>query len=93
MNNTDSHDLLLLDDLGAETEFIGTKKTTSDFTQKVLYGLMNHRQDKSTSITTKLDSKQLSVMYDQKVISHLYKVVNKETVIKFNESEDKQISL
>lgn len=92
LNNTASHDLLILDDLGAETGFIGTKKTASDFTQKMLYGLMNRRQDKSTIITTNLNSKQLSAMYDQKVISRLYKGVNKDTVIKFKESKDKRIS-
>ena len=92
LNNTASHDLLILDDLGAETGFIGTKKTASDFTQKMLYGLMNRRQDKSTIITTNLNSKQLSAMYDQKVISRLYKGVSKDTVIKFKDSKDKRIS-
>lgn len=86
-----SVDLLVLDDLGAETGFIGTKKTASDFTQRMLYGLMNRRQDKSTIITTNLNSGQVSAMYDQKVISRLYKRVSKETIIKFEESTDKRI--
>lgn len=84
-------DFLVIDDLGAETGFIGTDKIATDFTQKVLYGLMNKRQDKSTIITTNLKSDQLERMYDKKVISRLYRNVQ-GNVISFEQSKDKRIS-
>lgn len=83
-------DLLVIDDLGAETGFIGTEKTASDFTQRVLYNLMNKRQEKPTIITTNLSSDQITRMYDAKVISRLYRNL-KGNVIKFKTSEDKRI--
>lgn len=83
-------DLLVLDDLGAETGFIGTDKVASDFTQRILYHLMNRRQDKSTIITTNLNSKQISAMYDSKVVSRLYKNLG-GNIIKFEKSKDRRI--
>ena len=83
-------DLLVIDDLGAETGFIGTDKTASDFTQRVIYNLMNKRQDKPTIITTNLSSKQIKDMYDSKIISRLYRNLNGH-VIRFKESDDKRI--
>ena len=82
---------MVLDDLGAETGFIGTKKTASDFTQRMLYGLMNRRQEKSTIITTNLNSSQISGMYDQKVISRLYRGLNENSLIKFEKTKDHRI--
>lgn len=84
-------DLLVLDDLGAETGFIGTDKTASDFTQRVLYSLMNKRQDKSTIITTNLDSSQLSNMYDSKILSRLYRNLE-GNIIKFENSKDRRMT-
>ena len=83
-------DLLVLDDLGGETGFIGTDKVASDFTQRILYHLMNRRQDKSTIITTNLNSKQISAMYDSKVVSRLYKNLG-GNIIKFEKSKDRRI--
>lgn len=91
LDKTANNDLLVLDDLGAETGFIGTKKTASDFTQRMLYGLMNRRQDKSTIITTNLNSVQIANMYDQKVISRLYRGVSKNSIISFKETKDNRI--
>ena len=83
-------DLMVIDDLGAETGFIGTDKIASDFTQRILYHLMNRRQDKSTIITTNLNSKQISAMYDSKVVSRLYKNLG-GNIIKFEKSKDRRI--
>lgn len=91
LDKTAKNDLLVLDDLGAETGFIGTKKTASDFTQRMLYGLMNRRQEKSTIITTNLNSSQISGMYDQKVISRLYRGLNENSLIKFEKTKDHRI--
>lgn len=91
LDKTAEVDLLILDDLGAETGFIGTDKTASDFTQRMLYGLMNRRQDKSTVITTNLNSVQISQMYDGKVISRLYRNLDESSLIMFRETKDNRI--
>jgi DNA replication protein DnaC len=84
-------DLMVIDDLGAETGFIGTDKTASDFTQRILYSLMNKRQDKSTIITTNLNSAQITAMYDSKIISRLYRRLN-GNIIKFESTTDKRMT-
>lgn len=83
-------DLLVIDDLGAETGPIGTDKSASNFTQRMLYTLMNRRQDKSTIITTNLSSDQVSVMYDSKVISRLYRNLG-GNILKFKADRDRRI--
>lgn len=85
-------DLLVLDDLGAETGFIGTDKRATDFTQRMLYALMNRRQDASTIITTNLTGDQLDYMYDSKILSRLYRRVA-GNIIKFEETEDRRFKL
>lgn len=84
-------DLMVIDDLGAETGFIGTDKTASDFTQRILYSLMNKRQDKSTIITTNLNSAQITAMYDSKIISRLYRRLG-TNVIKFESATDRRMT-
>ena len=83
--------LAVIDDLGAETGFIGTDKTASGFTQRILYSLMNKRQDKSTIITTNLNSAQITAMYDSKIISRLYRRLG-SNVIKFESMNDRRMS-
>lgn len=85
-------ELLVLDDLGSETGGIGTSKQASDFTQNVLYSLMNRRQGKSTIITTNLNGKQINAMYDQKLISRLLRGT-KGNIIKFDDIPDKRMTL
>lgn len=84
-----SVDYLGLDDLGAETGAINTDKTASDFTQRVLYGVTNARQSKSTLITTNLSSKDLFKIYDKKLVSRL---LRSPKVVIFENSTDKRIS-
>lgn len=83
-------DLLVIDDLGAETGFIGTDKVATNFTQRILYALMNRRQDKSTIITTNLNSKQVAAMYDSKVISRLYRNLG-DNILTFSTDKDRRI--
>lgn len=83
-------DLLVLDDLGAETGFIGTDKRATDFTQRMLYALMNRRQNASTIITTNLNGEQLDYMYDSKILSRLYRRID-GNIIKFEKSVDKRM--
>lgn len=81
-------DFLVLDDLGAETGNIDTDKSASDFTSRVLRAIINARQDKSTIVTTNLETKKLLKMYDPKLISRMMKNIQ---VIKFDETKDKRI--
>lgn len=75
-------DILVLDDCGAETGAIGSGKAATDYTTKILYAIMNGRMNKSTILTTNLSSRELSKMYDQKLIRVMLKG-SEGNVIKF----------
>lgn len=81
-------DYLVLDDLGAETGGIGTKKTATDFTLRVLYAIANSRQNKSTIVTSNLSRPELERMYDPKLVSRLMKDTY---LIRFKVTTDKRI--
>lgn len=84
-------DLVVLDDLGAETGSMHTDSTASDFTSRTLYALVNGRQNKSTIITTNLSSKELDKKYDRKLMSRLYKgTIANNSILTFNNTNDKR---
>ena len=85
-------DLLVLDDLGAETGNINAQKSASDFVVRTLYAIMNGRIDKPTIFTTNLTGKQLYQLYDEKLVSRIAKG-SKENTINFKQSTDKRINL
>lgn len=85
-------DLLVLDDLGAETGAINSDKAATDFTTKMLYAIVNGRMSKPTIITTNLDTRALGKKYDSKLISRMMKGA-KGHVIQFKETEDKRMEL
>ena len=87
-----SADLLVIDDLGAETGAIFSDKQATDFTTKVLYSIMNGRMNKPTIITTNLTSKEMAKMYDQKLISRFLRGAEGHA-IKFDKTKDKRISI
>lgn len=66
-----SVDLLVIDDLGAESGSMSRANEASNFTQTVLYGITNARQNKATIITTNLTTNQRAKKYDQKMLSRL----------------------
>ncbi|MEW5567346.1 ATP-binding protein [Rossellomorea marisflavi] len=82
-------DFLTLDDLGAETGAMDSGKRASDFIHRVLYGITNARQNKSTITTTNLRSEDLYNMYDKKIISRLFR---KPKFIIYKETKDKRIN-
>lgn len=82
-------DILVLDDCGAETGAIGTGKIATDFTTKTLYAIMNGRMDKSTILTTNLSSRELSNMYDQKLLSRMLKG-SQGHILTFESATDKR---
>jgi DNA replication protein DnaC len=82
-------DFLVLDDLGAETGAIDSDKVATDFVQRVLYGVMNYRQNKPTITTMNLSGVQIRDKYDSKLISRIFK---KPKYIVFKETKDKRIN-
>lgn len=82
-------DVLVIDDLGAEIGAIGSERTSNDFSNRMLYRILNGRQDKSTLITTNLSREQLRQKYDEKTISRLYRKTS-GNVLGFYKSEDKR---
>jgi DNA replication protein DnaC len=64
-----SVDLLVLDDLGSEASFQRKDREAKNYTQSVLFGILNARQ--RTVITTNLNSDDLEDIYNAKIISRL----------------------
>lgn len=85
-------DLLVIDDLGAETGAVDSSNNATDFTTRTLYAIINGRMDKPTIITTNLSSKGLAKMYDSKLISRMFKGADGH-VIKFEKTNDKRRTL
>ncbi|MEG0349551.1 ATP-binding protein [Enterococcus sp.] len=85
-------DLLVIDDLGAETGAITSDKTATDFTTKVLYAIINGRMNKPTIITTNLNSKEMAKMYDSKLISRMFRG-SQGHVVSFKETSDKRMNV
>lgn len=78
--------LLLLDDLGSEASFTRKTSEASDWVQQLLFGILNKRKGR-TIITTNLTSKELTDIYNPKLLSRIYKGVAKhEGIIKFTEA-------
>lgn len=78
-----SVDLLVLDDLGSEASFQRKDREAKNYTQSVLFGILNARQ--RTVITTNLNSDDLEDIYNAKIISRLYKGVE-DHLIKFTKA-------
>ncbi len=87
-------EVLVLDDLGAESGAIKTNKTASDFINRTLVAVLDGRQDKATITTTNLNSIEISKMYDARLISRLYRGISKERgLLTFNQTTDKRAKL
>lgn len=82
-------DLLVLDDLGAETGAVTTDRTATDFTTRTLYAIINGRMNKPTIITTNLNSRDMAKVYDSKLISRMFRGAEGH-VIKFEKTNDKR---
>lgn len=85
-------DILVLDDIGAETGGAATNKAASDYTIKTLNAVVNGRMDKPTVFTTNLSSKQLTAMYDARLVSRILRGT-KGHVIKFVETVDRRTEI
>lgn len=85
-------DLLVLDDLGAETGAIETGNAATDFTTRTLYAVINGRMNKPTILTTNLNSQGMLSMYDSKLVSRMFRGADGH-VIKFEKTKDKRRTL
>lgn len=85
-------DLLVLDDLGAETGAIASDNRATDFTTRTLYSIVNGRMKKPTIITTNLSGADLTRMYDSKLLSRMLRGTKGHT-IKFEKTNDKRLDL
>lgn len=84
--------LLVLDDLGSEASFKRDSREASEYVQQVLFGVLNKRN--RTIITTNLNSDELSKIYNQKLLSRMYKgVMKNDGIIKFKETQDKRMAI
>ncbi|MCZ0717851.1 ATP-binding protein [Aerococcus kribbianus] len=85
-------DFLVIDDLGSETGAIDSQKQASDFVIRMLYAVMEGRQDKSTILTTNLSSQQLDQLYDKKTYDRLMRgaMKDKNHVLMFKKTEGKR---
>ena len=92
-------DVLVLDDLGAETGDIYSDKRASEYTSNVLRSILNSRQHKPTIITTNLIGQRLLTgyreggrfippMYDKKMMS---RAMRKVEHILFKDTPDKRL--
>lgn len=78
-------DVLVIDDLGAETGAIESGKVATDFVHRILYAIGTARQTKPTIITTNLRGAQRAHLYDAKILSRFKK--HREEII-FIETPD-----
>lgn len=85
-------DLLVLDDLGAETGAASTENGATDYTVRTLNAIVNGRMNKPTIFTTNLSSTQLTKMYDRRLISRMFRG-SKGHVIKFENTRDKRTDI
>ncbi|NVZ00197.1 ATP-binding protein [Pediococcus pentosaceus] len=84
--------LLVLDDLGSEASFKRETREASEYVQQVLFGVLNKRN--RTIITTNLNSDELSMIYNPKLLSRMYKgVMKSDGIIKFKETQDKRMAI
>lgn len=81
-------DLLVLDDLGSEASFQKKEREAKNYTQSVLFGILNARQ--RTIITTNLNSDDLEDIYNAKIISRLYKGVEDHLITFTEATSDKR---
>lgn len=78
--------LLVLDDLGSESTFREQANEATDWVQQFLFGILNKRKGR-TIITTNLTSAEITHIYNSKIISRLYRGIEKnDGIIKFTEA-------
>lgn len=84
-------DVLVIDDIGAETTSAeNNRQKASDFTVKELNSILQARGNKPTIITTNLNGSQIRQAYGERIISRLF-THSKGYTMAFNNTKDKRI--
>lgn len=86
-------DLLVLDDLGAEVGSVDRQSQATDYTVRVLNGILNGRTNKPTIFTTNLTMSELQRVYDGRIISRMFRGVKQERIIQFKTTPDKRTQI
>ncbi|KGL38496.1 hypothetical protein EP56_15120 [Listeriaceae bacterium FSL A5-0209] len=81
-------DFLVLDDLGAESGSMTTSKQATNFVHRILYAVLDGRQETGTIITSNLALDEMVDIYDTKIISRLFR---NKYVIDFSNIHDKRV--
>lgn len=63
-------EVLVIDDIGAELSLYSAKKA-SDFSSRILYSVLDAREDKTTIFTSNLSITELSGLFDKRIISRI----------------------
>lgn len=86
--------LLVLDDLGSEASFRSSNTEASDWVQQLLFGILNKRSGR-TIVTTNLNSAELARIYNPKLLSRMYRGIERNhSIIKFTEvTTDKRLEM
>lgn len=85
-------DVLVIDDLGAETSRVENRaQTASDFTVKTLNSILQARVSKVTIVTTNLTGAQIKQAYGARITSRLF-AHSQGYAMAFKETADKRLS-
>ncbi|WP_125588369.1 ATP-binding protein [Companilactobacillus jidongensis] len=80
-------DIVVLDDIGSDSSMKRTVRESNDFTQSKLFEIAQYRDHKTTIITTNHTGTELAQIYNDKLVSRLFRTDGGNNVIKFD-SED-----
>lgn len=83
-------DVLVIDDIGAEVGSVDRKSEATDYNVRVLNAVLSGRTSKPTIFTTNLSGKDLTQMYDGRIVSRIRRGITKERTIVFKTTEDKR---
>lgn len=83
-------DVLVIDDLGAETGAVGRDNEASDFNVRVINAILSGRTDKPTIFTTNLSIGDMRKMYDGRILSRILRGMEQERLVLFKNTTDKR---
>lgn len=83
-------DVLVIDDIGAEVGSVDRKSEATDYNVRVLNAVLSGRTSKPTIFTTNLSGKDLSQIYDGRIVSRIRRGITKERTIVFKKTKDKR---
>ena len=80
-------DILLLDDIGSDIS-LGSQNRSSDFTLRIIYSILNARENKTTLFTSNLTLNELHTIFDSRIVS---RISSNLITMNFSDISDKRI--